>query len=117
VKRERHAASARTAITVIADARAAARAVQRRRILQTLAGASHQPLARRLARRVRTSVRSRTRLTGSSTGRRYGAAAGVTTTRAPLEFPMTEPSYIISALAAGWMKLPAVVARVRKWKS
>lgn len=34
--------------------------------------------------------------------------------RAPEEFPRTAPSYIISAEAAGWMKLPPVVARVLK---
>jgi hypothetical protein len=36
------------------------------------------------------------------------------TMRAPADRPWTAPSYIISALAGGWMKVPSVVARVRK---
>lgn len=37
-----------------------------------------------------------------------------TSTRAPGDVPVTLPSYIISARAAGWRKVPSVVARVRK---
>lgn len=38
-------------------------------------------------------------------------------TRAPTAEPTTAPSYIISVLAAGCVKVPSVVARARKWKS
>ena len=48
--------------------------------------------------------------------RGYGDAF-VTSILAPGELPFVARSYMSSALAAGWMKLPGTVARVRSEKS
>ena len=44
----------------------------------------------------------------------YSPAFPFTTIFAPFEFPVTAASYIISALAGGWMNEPLTVALVRK---